>query len=84
MMICIMIMFINMIMRMVMQFEEFFSFQDHTLTMLFQILAGPAFIVTFTFSALLMGFLADNFSRTRLLSAAITSKSRLLLCCYYK
>jgi len=38
----------------------------------FQLLAGPAFIVTFTFSALLMGFLADNFSRPKILSAAIT------------
>ena len=30
-----------------------------------KVLVGPAFVVTFTFSALLMGFLADNFSRPK-------------------
>ncbi|XP_023337354.1 uncharacterized protein LOC111708261 [Eurytemora carolleeae] len=44
----------------------------------YQVLAGPAFIVTFTFSALIMGFLADNFSRPLILSAAITVFS---VCC---
>jgi len=38
----------------------------------FQVLVGPAFVVTFTFSALLMGFLADNYSRPKILSFGIT------------
>jgi MFS family permease len=33
-----------------------------------QVLAGPAFIVTFTISGVLMGFLADRVSRPRLLA----------------
>eukprot|EP00092_Neocalanus_flemingeri_P009696 GFUD01010442.1.p1 GENE.GFUD01010442.1~~GFUD01010442.1.p1 ORF type:complete len:486 (+),score=62.98 GFUD01010442.1:259-1716(+) len=37
----------------------------------YQILAGPAFIVVFTISGVLMGFLADRISRPRLLSASV-------------
>jgi MFS family permease len=52
---------------------------DYTGTGLdYQVLAGPAFIVTFTFSALIMGFLADNFSRPLILSVAISVFS---VCC---
>jgi len=37
----------------------------------YQVLAGPAFIVVFTISGVLMGFLADRVSRPRLLSASV-------------
>jgi hypothetical protein len=40
-----------------------------------QVLAGPAFIVTFTFSALLMGVAADNLPRPRLLALATAGTS---------
>merc|ERR1719431_2057652 len=37
----------------------------------YQILAGPAFIVVFTISGVIMGFLADRVSRPLLLSASV-------------
>merc|ERR1712066_710939 len=37
----------------------------------YQVLAGPAFIITFTISGVLMGFLADRISRPRLLGACV-------------
>jgi len=37
----------------------------------YQILAGPAFIIVFTISGVLMGFLADRISRPRLISASV-------------
>jgi len=37
----------------------------------YQVLAGPAFIITFTISGVLMGFLADRVSRPRLLGACV-------------
>jgi len=37
----------------------------------YQILAGPAFIVVFTISGILMGFLADRVSRPRLIAVSV-------------
>lgn len=37
----------------------------------YQLLAGPAFIVVFTISGVLMGFLADSVSRPRLIAASV-------------
>jgi len=37
----------------------------------YQILAGPTFVVVFTLSGILMGYLADKLSRPRLLSMAV-------------
>ena len=37
----------------------------------YQVLAGPIFVVIFTFAGILIGFLGDRVSRTRLVSACV-------------